>query len=100
VGIQSQGIISTKLDYNQWFVTVFYKMRVFTSRLITITRPTRIVRSRLSPTNIDMITIWSERSFSTSILLGVFLFGKFVIDAAEKTLQEHEINYNSDDDSE
>jgi len=73
-------------------------MRVFipTSHPITITRPTRVVRSRLSPTSIDMITIWSERSFSTSILLGVFLFGKFVIDAAEKTLKEHEIDSDSD----
>jgi hypothetical protein len=76
-------------------------MRVFipTSRPIVITRPTRVVRSRLSPTSIDMITIWSGRSFSTSILLGVFLFGKFVIDAAEKSLQEHEIDYDSDSDN-
>ena len=72
-------------------------MRVFipTSRPIVITHPTRVVRSRLSPTSIDMITIWPERSFSTSVLLGVFLFGKMVIEAAEKSVtpKEREINY-------
>ena len=76
-------------------------MRVFipTSRPIVITHPTRFVRSRLSPTSIDMITIWSERSFSTSVLLGVFLFGKMVIEAAENSLtpKERDINYDSDD---
>jgi hypothetical protein len=46
-----------------------------------------------------MITIWSERSFSASVLLGVFLFGKMVIEAAEKSVtpKEREINYDSDD---
>jgi len=79
-------------------------MHVFipTSRPIIITRPTRVVRSRLSPTSIDMITIWSERSFSTSVLLGVFLFGKMVIEAAEKSVtpKDREINYDSDDSEE
>lgn len=52
------------------------------------TKPMRVVRTKLSPIATDMMTSFGVHSAGTSAMLFVFLIGRIIIDAAEKSVVE------------
>ena len=61
------------------------------------TRPMRAVRTNLSPMSTDLMTSFGVRSAGTSEMLFVFLIGRVIIDAAEKSvIAEKEVNKSMD----
>jgi hypothetical protein len=63
------------------------------------TKPMRAVRVKLSPIATDMMTSFGARSAGVSAMLFVFLIGRVVIDAAEKSVIAGKKLNNSKDNS-